>query len=87
MTVMSSCPFPLQGHAGTHTTTNEDVAATLHHTCILNSFTYLYWVSVEVLTAFVVGMNGVAFKFDHVAVLRSTGLCSVSFQNPASYAN
>ena len=46
------------------------------------SFIYLYWVSVEVLTVFLVGMNGVAFNIDHVAVLRSTGLSPS--QDPAS---
>ena len=39
------------------TTTEDDDAATLHHTCILNFFIYLCWVSVEVLTAFLVGIK------------------------------
>ena len=49
---------------GAKTTTEDDDAATLHHTCILNLiyFIYLYWVSVEVLTAFLVGINGVSVR-------------------------
>ena len=47
-------------HTHTHkTTTEDDDAATLHHTCVLKINKYSWWVSVEVLTAFFVGINGV----------------------------
>ena len=56
-------PFSSQyGHTHTHThthktTAEDDDAATLHHTGILTFFHSLCWVSVEVLTAFLVGIN------------------------------
>ena len=40
--------------------------------------------SVEFLTAFLVGINVVAVKIEHIAVLRSTGLCCVPFQAPCN---
>ena len=53
----------MRGHTHTHTHTDydeDDGAATLHHICILKFFylLLLQWVSVEVLTAFLVGMHG-----------------------------
>ena len=50
-------------HTHTHkTTTEDDDAAALHHTCILNFSFYVCLVSVEVLTAFLVGINGLRKK-------------------------
>ena len=73
---VTSC-FPIRVHTHTHThtqktTTEDDNAATLHHTCILNSFIYLCWVSVEVLTAFLVGINGGFFSQPHAAVVEES---------------
>ena len=55
---------PTPSHTNTHKTTTEDAdAATPHPTpAFFNSFIYLCWVSIEVLTAFRVGINGVQSK-------------------------
>ena len=56
-------------HTHTHTRlrpkTTTLLAATLHHTCILKKNIYLCTVSVEALTAFLVGINGFSVKNAH----------------------
>ena len=53
----------------------EDDDATTRHTCILNSF--ICWVSVEVLTAFLVGIIGVSVSSDicYTILLKVAPLC------------
>ena len=72
-------PFS-NGHTHKTTTTDDDDAATHHLTYILNSFIYLYWVTVEILTAFFVGINGISVSVCVCGDMRfrGAGQCFVS---------